>query len=335
MADDFERVYLWWSTCDGRELSSSESRAAVSSAPQLLDMSDDVLVAIGMSCADPLEPNVAVALSSTCGGLRTLLRAVVELLEQRHQRAKMLCRKVGITHWAMSCAQLRDAQELRCSCRGKVEEMATLGMILRIRGLPGLRELHLSGSPSPLKPIGFADADFLSLCEGLHPGSLPELNRLVLSKIRLGPVGAEALAAAIRRGAMPHLADLSLGGNPIGDEGAAALAAPLRELPRLEELNLTRCGIGDKGVASLFANLGKDEFKALGLLWLGNNRLTDKSCALLASALDGTGALPRLWKLLVANNPASDVAQRAVAAAYADRHAMMVERALSRYVNCS
>ena len=341
MADEFERIYHWWSTIGGHEPSSCECCAAVPCAPQLMDICPDVLLAIGTRCADPLEPATAVALSSTCEGLRALLRAVVELLEQRHQRAKMLCRKLGTTHWAltMSCSQLRDAQELRCSCRRGCfpEEMATLGMILRIRGLPGLRELDLSGTPPPLTPmmIGFAEAGFLSLCEVLHPGSLPELNRLVLSNVRFGPAGAEALATAIRGGAIPRLADLNLGGNPIGDEGAAALAAPLRELPRLEELNLTRCGIGNEGVISLFSDLGKDDFKALGLLWLGHNRLTDGSCALLASALDGAGALPQLWKVLVANNPVSDAAQRAVTAAYADRHAVRVERALSRYVNCS
>ena len=54
---------------------------------------------------------------------------------------------------------------------------------------------------------------------------------------------------------------------------------------------------------------------------------------------DGAGALPQLWKVLVANNPVSDAARRAVTAAYADRHALRVarrvERALSRYMNCS
>jgi len=38
-----------------------------------------------------------------------------------------------------------------------------------------------------------------------------------------------------------------------------------------------------------------------------------------------------VWKVLVANNPVSDAAQGAVTAAYADRHAVRVERALSRY----
>eukprot|EP00966_Prymnesium_polylepis_P079562 1844063-Prymnesium_polylepis.3 len=298
---------------------------------QLLDMSGDILTAIGTCCADPLGPTVAVTLSSTCKALRTPLWPVLELLQQRHKRATNLCRTVGNTHQALSCAQLRDAQELIWSQRRlTVDDMATLGMILRIRGLPRLRELRIK-----LDWIAFGDAGMQALCEGLHSGSLPELHALYFQSNNLGPTGADALAAALRRGVIPKLAELSLSGNPIGDEGAAALAEPLRKLPLLEQLSLADCCIGDEGVASLFAGLDEDDFKTLGLLWLDNNRLTDKSCTLLASGRDGTGALPALWKLLVGKNPASDAAHKAVAVAYAKRHAMRMEQALCRYVQCS
>ena len=108
-----------------------------------------------------------------------------------------------------------------------------------------------------------------------------------------GPAGAEALAAAICKGAMPKLALLNLVFNPLGNQGAAALAAPLRKHPALKKLLLTGCEIGDEGVASLFANLGKDDFKALEWLWLKANQITDAGMATLVAALDA-GRLPRL-----------------------------------------
>ena len=81
--------------------------------------------------------------------------------------------------------------------------------------------------------------------------------------------------------------------NPIGNQGVAALAAPLRKLPALKELYLPGNEIGDEGVASLFANLGKDDFKALQQFWLAHNHITDAGMATLVAALDA-GRLPRL-----------------------------------------
>ena len=92
---------------------------------------------------------------------------------------------------------------------------------------------------------------------------------------------------------MPNLEGLSLDHSPIGDQGLAVLAAPLRKLPALKYLDLDTCEIGDEGVASLFANLGKDDFKALECLWLADNQITDAGMATLVAALDA-GRLPRL-----------------------------------------
>ena len=109
----------------------------------------------------------------------------------------------------------------------------------------------------------------------------------------IGPAGAEALAAALRRGALPKLSRVSLIGSPIGNQGVAALAAPLRKLPALTNLLLVNNEIGDEGVASLFANLGKDDFKVLEHLWLGFNQITDAGMTTLVAAID-TDRLPRL-----------------------------------------
>ena len=112
---------------------------------------------------------------------------------------------------------------------------------------------------------------------------------------------------------------------PIGDKGVAALAAPLRKLSALKQLHLGFCDMGDEGVASLFANLGKDDFKALEYLWLWSNQITDAGMTTLVAALDA-GRLPRLLndqdtdkKYFLQQNPASASAVQAVEDALAKR----------------
>ena len=256
---------------------------AVATGP-LGALSHDELGVIFDGLADPLEPVVAVALSSTCLGLRTPLGAGLEVLTERHERAAALCRKVK-----MSCAELFCAEELgygACNARLTASDMATLGMILRTNGLPRLKELLLFCN-------GFGDAGVQALCESLGPGAAPALGTLNLRRTEFGPVGAEALAAALRRGAMPKLEGLVLGFSPIGNQGMTALAAPLRKLPTLVELILVSSEIGDEGVASLVANLGKDEFKKLEHLNLYGNKITEAGTARLVDAIEA-GGLPNL-----------------------------------------
>ena len=268
----------------------------------LLALSHDELGVIFDGLADPLRPAVAVALSSTCKGLRTPLHSALFMLLQRHVRAAALCRRM-----AMSCAALREAEVLEWAYIGlTADDAATLSMILRISGLPKLLKLNLENN-------NLGDAGMMVLCEGLSPGTAPSLLNLGLSNNQFGPVGAEALAAALRRGAVPKLKSLGFGSIPIGSQGVAALAVPLRKLSALEYLYLGKCEIGDEGVASLFANLGKDDFKALSLLFLDGNAITDAGCATLARIRDApnTNALPVLEALFLLQNPASAAARQA------------------------
>ena len=124
------------------------------------------------------------------------------------------------------------------------------------------------------------------------------------------------------RGAFPQIENLQLQGNPIGSQGVAALAAPLRKMPALSQLFLSYCEIGDEGVASLVDNLGKDDFKALQLLWQNHNKITDAGVAKLLAALDA-GGLPKLVNqaYLLEDNPASAVAVEAVHEALVQRGA--------------
>ena len=66
---------------------------AVATGP-LGALSHDELGVVFDGLADPLQPVVAVALSSTCLGLRTPLRAALEVLKEQNESAAALCRKV-------------------------------------------------------------------------------------------------------------------------------------------------------------------------------------------------------------------------------------------------
>jgi len=278
---------------------------AVATGP-LGALSHDELGVIFDGLADPLQPVVAVALSSTCLGLRTPLQAALEVLKERHARAVALCCKLG-----MSCAEVRDAEELIWSDEGlTADDAATLGMLLH-KWLPKLLELCLSRS-------GFSDAGVQALCADLGPGAAPSLFLLSLGFNKFGPAGAEALAAALRWGALPRLEMLWLSYNPIGSQGVIALAMPLRKRPLLKEMRLVGCGIGDEGVASLVDNLGKDDFKALEKLWLYTNEITDTGVAKLSAVLDA-GGIPRVTKLALGGTGASYAAILSVQAALKKR----------------
>tara|TARA_B110001452_G_scaffold220076_1_gene192241 strand:- start:53 stop:1084 length:1032 start_codon:yes stop_codon:yes gene_type:complete len=307
--------------------SASGSSSDESSRCHLLELSHDELGVIVDGLADPLQPDVAVTFSSTCKGLRTPLRAALKVLQERHERARVLCRKMKT-----SCADGRPAAQRlgdftlglkvnpsRRALRGATvldwdsngltaDDMATLGMLLP--GLKKLWALNLFGNH-------FGDPGMQALCESLGRGTTPLLRSLALNHNLCGTAGTEALAAALLRGAMPQLEGLYLGFNLIGNQAVALLAPALRKLPMLKRLNFRNCIIGDEGVASLVSK----GLKALEELELSWNRLTDKGCATLVSALDGD-ALPCLAHLDVSqNDDVGEVAKGAVEAALGRAHA--------------
>jgi len=222
--------------------------AASESPRHLLDLGHDVLGVLLDGLADPLQPVVAVALSSTCLGLRTPLGAALEVLKERHTRAAALCRKVlhdehgggdPPVPLGSSCAVVRDAEQLQFNPLA-AGDMATLGMILCTGGLPNAKQLLLAFT------VGFGDeneVELRALFEGMGPGSLPELRGLGLSHHMFRSANAEALAATFRRGAMPKLKELFLSGSTFSNQAVGVLAAPLRKLPDLRELSLAGCGM--------------------------------------------------------------------------------------------
>jgi len=272
-----------------RSASGAASSSDDASRCLLLALSHDELGVIVDGLADPLQPVVAVALSSTCLGLRTPLRPALEVLKERHEKAKALCDKLNSRRYiGMSeviLAELPRATVLNWVSRHlTADDMATLGMITS--GMPMLRELLLIDN-------GFGDPGTTAMCQGL-----PSLKSLDLGCNKLGPVGAEALAAALHRGALLNLEKLALYGNPIGSEGVAALAKVLRRAPALLSLKLSICKLGDDGVAMLLKDLSKDDFKTLQVLDLENNDVTIASATLIASAIE-RGMLPDLAQVRV------------------------------------
>ena len=285
----------------------------------LLALSHDELGVIFDGLADPLQPVVAVAFSSTCKGLRTPLRAALEVLEERHVRSEALCYVLRV-RWdeerhvpvAWSCAHLREAESLTMANYGlAADHMATLGMLLSCGSLPRLLRLYLGEN-------GFGDEGVQALLEGMGRDAAPLLHTLYLTDNQLGPRGAEALAAALGRGAMRKLRTLSFGSNPIGNQGVATLAVPLRKTA-VKTLYLPGCEIGDEGIASLFADLNKEDFKMLDSVYLAVNPLTDTGCAMIVSAID-SGRMPLLETAsLIFNDHVSVAARAAIAVAIVRR----------------
>ena len=268
-------------------------------------LSHDELGVIFDGLANPINPIVAVALSSTCHGLRTPLHSALALLQESHQKAVQLLVRHELRD--MRCSDLLDADEVRFGdIRGiTTDEMKTLGLILRTNSFPKLNTLVLHN-------IRSGDTSMEYLCEGLSHFVRPSLRKLFIFTSELGPASAEAFAAALAKGSMPNLWNLGLCRNQCGDAGMKALAPALRAHPSLQALHMWGSEMGDEGVAALFDGLSQDELKSLMFVDFDRNHCTDKACATLVAAVDA-GAVPSLQDVLIEENVAvSDESRKAV-----------------------
>ena len=259
---------------------------------------------------NPLEPCLAVYLSSASRGLRLLLTpALLQQLKADHEAAAALCLNVGT-----SCKELHEAEMVQWVNKGlSAANLGTLGKLGSV--LPALETLVL------LESSGAADPDGVQrLAEGLCAGALPAVTFLAFfANVHVGDAGASALAAALSRGALPQLENLALSNSAIGDAGLVALAPALRRPPALETLDLRSSPFGDEGLAALLAPPPPagalppptGVLTKLKKLNLFNTQVTDAGCAALAAALD-SGALPALEELGLFDIPASAAAKAAV-----------------------
>jgi hypothetical protein len=270
----------------------------------LLDLSHDEVSIVTHELCDPLQPLLAVHLSSTAKGLREAMEEQLAELKQQRQAAAALAVLAG----KAGCAQLRDASRLVLGARwNKVLNPAhwrTLGTLARCGSLPELKDLDIFDSDIGDEGVGL-------LAAGLRRGGLPSLEILGLYAAHIGPQGATALAPALNKRALPLLESLSLGCNEIGDAGMTALAPALRQLPKLKRLGLCGTRIGSRGLAALLAPPTERVLRSLEMLDLRSNQIADDGLATFASAL-GSGGLPALKILYVNDNPASKEARVAL-----------------------
>jgi len=316
--DDFIDLYV---RCSVKWLREPVLANCIAKPPTQLaaipELPDDILAHIGKQAYNPLEPRATVHLSSASRGLRKLLTPELrQRLQEEHEAAAALCRKVGT-----SCKALRRAVVIDWDNEGlSVTDLTTLGTLGSV--LPALEELYLyehSASPDGVQ----------RLAEKLGAGALPGLTSLNLG-MSVGDAGALALAAALDRGALQRLMSLFLRFHAIGDAGLVALAPALRRLPALEHLHLSY-PVGDEGLTALVAPpsppagalpAAAGGLKKLKRLNLNDTLITDAGCAALVEALD-SGTLPALKQIhLDYIRTASTAAKEAVQAALARSRAL-------------
>ena len=233
----------------------------------LPELSDDELVIITIKLADLLVPRIAVALASTCRGLRAPTAVVVAELRRRCKAAEAVCRKEA-TGRNLCCADkvtvLRRFRALRWVCTFTVADCTALADIIKSTKLQWLESLYISSVYGGR--TGFGPEGMRELAAGLDGGALPSLTTLTLNSCAIGEVGAFALGAAFDRGALARLRELNVMNNNIGNSGLVALASGLRAHAHLKKLDLVNNDIGDDGVAALARNLsGPDRLRELDL----------------------------------------------------------------------
>ena len=219
--------------CRSPEQAVSGAEAAAAPAFLQTHLSDDEIEVVFGAVVDSLAPHVAVALASTCHGLRVPTVVALAELRRRHEAAKALMRK---ERNGKSCAAVGEARQLNWDQKGlTVADCTALGDVVATHGLPRLVTLNLS--------INYFGAEGMqALAEGLGSGALPSLTRLILTSNDIGESGASALGAALGRGALPRLQELLLGANSLGSAGLIELAPGLRARPQLEKLWLNNNG---------------------------------------------------------------------------------------------
>ena len=98
----------------------------------LAALSGDEQRIIFVQLCNPLDPGIAVALSSVSNELRTATRVPLQQLKTGHEAAAALCHKLVPVH--QNCKALREAKEVYCWGHGltadELKLLGTLGSVL-------------------------------------------------------------------------------------------------------------------------------------------------------------------------------------------------------------
>ena len=212
----------------------------------LLDLPEELLLAVLGHTLSPFAPRSALALSTCCQPLLRMLTlhedlagATRELVRLRAS-ATSLAFKMDTTLVEMASP---DSLVLRWNWRDL--NPADMGVLAELcRHMPRLREIDLLGN-------------------------------------QIGDGGAGAIAAASAQGCLPSLHSLHMGANAISGKGAAALASAASSQPpafwRLKQLCLNHNLIHQEAMLDLALALGGGAMPLLRTLYLEGNPADDVS----------------------------------------------------------
>jgi Ran GTPase-activating protein (RanGAP) involved in mRNA processing and transport len=171
-------------------------------------------------------------------------------------RARALVRALcACARSSSSSTQLRLGELALMLHGGTVARAAARALCAALRAGSAARTLSLES-------CGLGDDIAVALAEVLRADGCP-LTIIDLSRNRIGPAGAAALASALAHNT--RLATLILTYNLIGDDGARAFARALPDNVALEDLRLGGCGIGAEAAAELQAVVDAHETAELTL----------------------------------------------------------------------
>ncbi|KAG0375255.1 hypothetical protein BGX24_009350 [Mortierella sp. AD032] len=157
---------------------------------------------------------------------------------------------------------------------------AQYGVLLRIKGLPNMRIIHITLSKDVVKLL-------------IIQPKTPSWHCKLSIEVAPGSVGGKQIAAQAEvLKTNSTLTTLNLQNNSIGDDGAKALAEALKINSTLTTLNLYSNSIGDDGAKALAEALKMNS--ALTTLNLYNNSIGDDGAKALAEALKMNSTLTTL-----------------------------------------
>ena len=197
--------------------------AASSPSCTLLQLSHDLIRVVAHELCDPLQPNIAVNLSSTAKSLRAPMQAALAQLKRQHQEAEEFAALVCPSSSTSNIVQLQNATEISLPegvlCDDDYYRQfsrahwRTLGTLVGCGSLPMLESLTCDERPGGAR---FIEEGVVSLTAGLRRGGLPSLRRLSLTSSQIGDQAASALASALTKRAVPKFQELRLYDSEMG-----------------------------------------------------------------------------------------------------------------------
>ena len=173
-------------------------------------LSDDELRLLTSLLSNPLEPEVAVAWTSTCWSVLSASAEVLASLKAQHLAIR------GLREVLNAASQANNFQS---ASWGSGSSYGAL-LIPTVTSFRSLERAHWSGSR-----LTAASCEAIGIL--LRSGSLPLVSDISLAHNAIGDAGTAALFSTLRADALPRLEWLSLARCKVGDAGLTSLAGAL------------------------------------------------------------------------------------------------------------